>query len=65
MSRPNPDPEHRCPAPPPGKGLKPLRFVKGDWTAGGHAFDDAMVCANCRRTWRSQQRRPTYCARAA
>ncbi len=65
MSRPNPDPEHRCPPPPAGKGLKPLRFVKGAWTSGGHAFDDRMVCTNCGHRWQVQQRRPSYCAEAA
>lgn len=45
--------------------MRPLRFVKGAWTAGGHAFDDRMQCAHCRRSWGSQQHRPTYCAHAA
>jgi len=65
MSRPHPDPAGRCSPPPPGKRLKPLRFVKGSWTSGGHAFDDRMRCSQCRRSWQNQQRRPSYCARAA
>jgi hypothetical protein len=35
--------------------------VKGAWTSGGHAFDDKMACVNCRCSWQTQQRRPTYC----
>ncbi len=64
MSRPNPDPQHRCP-PPPGQGVKPLRFVKGAWTSGGHAFNDHLICTRCRKTWKTQQSRPSYCAKAA
>lgn len=45
--------------------MKPLRQIKGDWTAGGHAFDDRMACTDCRRTWQAQQKRPSYCAKVA
>jgi len=45
--------------------MKRLRLVKGGWSAGGHAFDDRMRCTHCRRSWESQQRRPTYCAKVA
>jgi len=45
--------------------VKRLRPVKGGWSAGGHTFDDRMRCTHCRRSWESQQRRPTYCAKVA
>ena len=60
----DPDSEQQGPPPPRGKDIKPLRLIKGGWTAGGHAFDDRMACTNCRRTWQKQQSRPSYCAKA-
>jgi hypothetical protein len=54
----------RTPPLPPHPKLKRIRFIKGAWTAGGHNFDDAMLCAHCGRSWSRQQESPTYCRRA-
>ena len=45
--------------------VKELRRIKGDWSAGGHSFDDRMRCTLCRTPWLRHQKAPRYCRRAS
>lgn len=39
----------------------PLRQIHGQWSSGGHVFDDWMFCTFCRLRWDDHQAAPTTC----